>query len=157
MVKGDDIKYYLFRLSNDEQRYLTTDKSLEEIKQEIINSKWITLYSSGHKDVGDWIVSIPKESEVQTCNIVDVTEDVDYQENLDKHVDDIKERLEIIKEIEQYKFNFKMKTWFKLSTFAVWINDDYEHPWLSFNEQFLQIILSKCKKFKCKLNNIGDE
>ena len=148
---GDSIRYYTFRLSNGEDRNLKTEKSLEEIKQEIIDNKWIKLYSCGHKYVGDWMVYVPKESDVQTCNIIDVVEDVDYQKDIDKQNEDIKNRLNIIKEIETYKFNFKMKIWFKLNTYMVYIDKDYEHPWLSFNEKFLQIILSKCKQYNCKL------
>lgn len=147
---GDSIRYYIFRLSNGEDRNLKTERSLEEIKDEIIHNKWIKLYSCGYKHVGDWTVSVPKESDVQTCNIIDVVEDVDYQKDIDAYNEDIKNRLNIIKEIETYKFNLKMKIWFKIHKPHIYNYDEYEHHWLHYSKDFLQTILSKCKQFKCR-------
>ena len=90
------MRYYDFRLSNGESWFLKTEQTLYEIKNLIKNTDWIKLNSCGSKRSGDWTEYIPKEADVQCCNIVSVVEDIDYQKRIDEWIQDKTERLEII-------------------------------------------------------------
>lgn len=134
------MRAYDFQLTNNEEWQLFTDKTLDEVKKYIENNKWITLsyYQYGEKDI-------------QTCNIIWVKEDVDYQKRINEMKQDKKDRLEIIHKIEQYQFNLRMKWWFNKISIWIYKDEDLEHSYLAFNKEFLNEILEKCKKYKCKL------
>jgi hypothetical protein len=134
------LRAYDFQLTNNEEWQLFTDKTLKEVKEYIENNKWITLsyYQYGEKDI-------------QTCNIIWVKEDIDYQKMIDEIKQSKKDRLEIIHKIERYKFNWRMKWWFNKTLMWTDKDEDLEHPYLAFNKEFLNEVLEKCKKYKCKL------
>lgn len=145
------MRRYEFKLANDERWYLISGKTLEEIKQEILNNKWIKLYSSGWKSINNGYTYIPKESDIQTCNIVYVYEEKDYQKTIDEQKRTKEESLKIIKEIESYKFNLRMRWWYFWNIkFLAYLDEDLEHPLLTFNKGYLNLILNVCKKYKCK-------
>lgn len=143
------MRWYDIKLSNDESWHLKTEMNLKEVKQYIQNNKWIKLQSYGQKHGYNSTIFIPEESDIQTCNIVYINEDEDFQKRIDEQKQSKKERLEIIHNIDKYEFNIKMKWWFFKN--AGYIDKELEHPYLSFNEKFLNVILEKCKEYKCKL------
>jgi hypothetical protein len=144
------IHYYDFKLSNGERWYLNNEMTLAELKEYISNNQWIKLYSSGTKSIPNGYEFIPMESDIQTCNIAYVNEDIDRPRYIKEEEESKTKKLNIIKEIEKYKFNFRMKLWYYKSTWII-DKDEEEHPMLGYNENFLNRILDRCKKYKCKI------
>lgn len=80
------MRYFSFRLANGEEWFLKAEDNytLEYLKDDIENNKWIKLNSSGRVYIPNGVKFIPKEADIQTCNIVSVIENEDYQKNIDK-------------------------------------------------------------------------
>lgn len=148
------MRKYNFKLANDETWFLITEKTLLEVKQEILSNKWIKLSSYGWKSINNGCTFLPKESDIQTCNIVYVNEEINHQKIINEQKLSKKDRLEIIREIESYEFNLRMRWWYSWNViFSSWIfmlNEELEHPLLTFNKEYLNEILSRCKKFNCR-------
>lgn len=133
---------FKLKLSNNETKRLISEKTLEEVKEDITKNKWIALTGNRYSE---------EDIDVQTCNIVYVIEDIQYKEILNKLRKKKTERIELIKEITKYEFNRKMKWWFKINTLFINYNKNSEQPLHIFDEEFLNKILKKCKQYKCKL------
>ena len=126
-------------LNNGEYWFLKTNEyTLESLKEHILTNCWIKLSRGGRKEV-----------DIQTCSIISIDEHEDYQKHIDEYNKNKEFRLKIIKQIEKYRFNWRMKlyAWFHWGD----VDPEDEHPLLAYNEKFLNTILEKCKKYKCKL------
>ena len=131
---------FRFKLSNDEDYYLTIDMTLEQVKFQVQNNKWIKL--SKNDDIFD----------IQTCNIVYVKELEDYQKIIDELKQTKADKLKIISEIEKYQFNMRMKLWyFQYKLFLYVDEENKDNPYLSYNKEFLEEMLNMCKLYGCKL------
>lgn len=148
------MRFYDIKLANDENWYLTTEMTLTEVKQYIQSNKWIKLQSCGKKFENGWTVFIPTESDIQTCNIVYINENTRYQKVIDECKQNKIERTKILDKINKYKFNFRFKLWFfrnSLYTINTYLKEANKAEDCVYDLKFLNEILEKCKKFKCRL------
>lgn len=132
-------------LSNGEERFLNTTMNMTELKNYISNNKWIELHHSGRVYRNGGVRLVPKDVDVQTCNIVSIVEHVGWYEKVQERHKEECERLKIIKEIEGYnlsKWNQIRLNW-KLRSYS---DDDSKHKWIDFTDEYLHKVLEWVKK-----------
>lgn len=141
---------YEIKLADGDRITYESDKTLDELKQYIIENDFIEIPRSGTVPIKNGIRFVPKLASYQTKSIVYVDHDTAMEECREYNNKIIEKTKPIVDQIFKYEFNKRMRRW-------LWwnVNDDIDNITdedLYFKSiEFLNKVLDKCKKYKCKL------
>lgn len=137
-------------LANNDRLACKTEMSFEDFKKYLSENSFIEIERSHPHQIGNTTYFRPGKAYYQTKSIVYINDETEFWEEAKQREDKIKsEQQPLIEKIKSYQFNKRMKFWFFWHCKFYFDKETCKE--LNFNPEFLQNIIDKCKKYKCKL------
>lgn len=140
---------YEIKLANGDIITYESNKTLDELKQYIAENDFIKIPRNGTVLIKNGVRFVPKLASYQTKNITYIDHDIAL-EDYKKSNDELKKKEPLINQIFKYDFNKKMKRWLRWNVNSN-VNNIVKEDLYFKSIDFLNKVLDKCKKYKCKL------